>query len=53
MDKKKDVAATQKKVNKYEESLKNMNQSMQMVKMKSMFAVGITMITLFGILNSR
>jgi len=46
------VAAPQKKVNKYEESLKSLNQSMQMVKMKSMFAVGITMITLFGILNS-
>jgi len=41
-----------KKIDRYEESLKGLNRDMSMSKMKSVFAVGVTMIGLFGIMNS-
>lgn len=59
MDKSKELpAATQaqkskaKKVDRMEEALKDLNRDLTMTKMKSMFAVGISMIGLFGFLNS-
>lgn len=42
-----------KKVQRQEENLKNSNTSMTYVKMKSFFAVGFTMVTIFGLLNSH
>jgi len=53
VDSKKDVnVAKQKKVEKYEESLKGLNNTMAVVRMKSVFAVAVTMILLFGFLSS-
>lgn len=59
MDKSKELpAATQaqkskaKKVDRMEEALKDLNRDLSMTKMKSMFAVGISMVGLFGFLNS-
>ena len=59
MDKSKELpAATQaqkskaKKVDRMEDILKDLNRDLSMTKMKSMFAVGISMIGLFGFLNS-
>lgn len=55
VDKKKDNSETNKnkKLERYEETLKNSNQAMGMVRMKSMFAVGIILISFVGFLNSR
>jgi calcium load-activated calcium channel len=44
--------AKAKKVDRMEESLKTLNRDLSMIKMKSMFAIGISMIALFGYLNS-
>ena len=44
--------AQTKKVDRMEESLKDLNRDLSMTKMKSMFAVGISMIGLFGFLNN-
>jgi len=59
VDKSKELpAATQaqkskvKKVDRMEEALKDLNRDLSLTKMKSMFAVGISMIGLFGFLNS-
>ena len=59
MDKSKELpAATQaqkskaKKVDRMEEALKDLNRDLSLTKMKSMFAIGISMIGLFGFLNS-
>jgi hypothetical protein len=59
VDKSKELpAATQaqkskaKKVDRMEDALKDLNRDLSMTKMKSMFAVGISMIGLFGFLNS-
>ena len=41
-----------KKIERYDESLKAANKDMSFNKMKSMFGVGITMIALFGFLGS-
>ena len=47
------VSQKDKKVTRFEDQLKEVNRDLSMTKMKSMFAVGFTMITLLGVLNSR
>ena len=39
-------------MDRMEETLKDLNRDLSLTKMKSMFAVGISMIGLFGFLNS-
>lgn len=41
-----------KKIARYDGLLKDSNRDMSLVKMKSIFAVGFTLVVLFGVLNS-
>jgi len=58
LDKKKEETSSisnkgkDKKFDRYEETLKNVNRDMAMSKMKSTFAVGFALIAVFGMLNS-
>lgn len=41
-----------KRIDRYEETLKTQQRDLSLVKMKSMFAVGFTMVAIFGLLGS-
>jgi len=50
VDKKK---SRDKRTTQYEQQLQDVNRDLNMTKMKSMFAVGVAMISLFGVLNGH
>jgi len=56
LDKKKEGTGAdktnEKKVERFNDQLSSFNKDMIMIKMKSTFAVGITMVSLFAVLNS-
>jgi len=47
------IKSKNKKIDRYEEALKTANRELTLSKMKMMFAVGFTLFSLFGILNSH
>jgi len=50
VDKKK---SREKRTSQYEQQLQDVNRDLNMNKMKSVFAVGVAMISLFGVLNGQ